>query len=164
MRVVIDISDEDGNSMYGGRPGFLTPCHISDDGSIVLDIGDVRIQMSYGQFDKILDGILRWRWSSPPEKGAANLSADHPPPDWETMVQAIEQMQADERRTIAVDLHYVADQISGECPRPAKGDGKASKYFASGRLAGRKAGLLYAAELVKVRGEKFNLTPETDPE
>lgn len=164
MRVVIDISDDDGNSMYGGKPGFPDPCQISDDGTIVLDIGDTRIHMSYCQFDALLNGVLRWRWSTPPEKGYADLAVDHASPDWETMVHVVEQEVAGERRTIVADLLDLAEQVPAPNPQPPRGDLQAQKYFASGRVAGSRDGLIKSAELIRKRAKTYDLTPEPPSE
>ena len=150
MRVTIDLAQDDQSGWRGGQVEWSDPCTLEDMGAITFHLGPVDLSVSYGQFETLLDNILRWRWSLPAEGGPVDLTADCPPPTWDDYVRALATETAGERHTLATELDGLA-RNHGLLPKPEDGDKAALRAYIAGRSVGVREGLLKAAELIRQR-------------
>jgi hypothetical protein len=61
MRVELDLTEDDTSEPPGDGSMAFEPKITNESEDMILELGDVHLRMTYGQFDKLVDLMVAWR-------------------------------------------------------------------------------------------------------
>jgi hypothetical protein len=168
MKMSIDLTEDDAYGYgFSGAVGFPDPMMMTDEGEIALTFGDAEVRMTYAQFERWHENIIRNRYSIGLDD-VCELSAEHPPPTWTYHLQHVHQQLSDERYTITSFFTAQAEQngvlASLNASNPVTSDllandAMSQRMYLAGRDAGRREAFLEAVAFLQDRSKRHDLLP-----